>query len=46
MIDYLGEVVILKVYREKVAFFQMRLNFFNTLDKLAFIVNPKERGEL
>ena len=46
MINYLGEVVILKVYSEEIAFFQMLLNFFNTLGKLGFIVHPKERGEL
>ena len=46
MINYLGEVVILKIYREEFAFFQMLLNFFNTLGKLGFIVHPKERSEL
>lgn len=46
MSNYLREVVILKVYREEVTFFQMRLNFFDTLGKLAFIVHPEERGEL
>jgi hypothetical protein len=40
MINYLREIVIFKVYGEEVAFFQMGLNFFDTLGKLDFIVHP------